>query len=125
MAVEMQFQPKLVGYIYVYAGQRARLIKARTQGELLKRYLVEGHGLGAERMMWKDGGHREQAMVELWVWPPKLGEPLATPEPEVKEVEIIEDCRSEKQVRGKPKKSSAVPNKGINRPRAQLLFYLR
>lgn len=56
LAIELRSQPEMIAYIYVYAGKRACVDEAQTQGKLLKRYLVESHGLAAKRVVWKDGG---------------------------------------------------------------------
>lgn len=125
LAIEMQSQPELIAYIYVYAGKRACADEAQTQGKLLQRYLVESYGLAAERVVWKDGGHREQAAVELWAWPRKAGEPTATPDPAIKEVEVIEGCEAKEPKGAGSLKVLAGHNKGMNRTRLQQAFCSR
>lgn len=65
------------------------------------------------------------ATVELWVLAPKADESLVTPDPGIKEAEIIEDCGSEEPNSERSLKKLAVHNKGINRTRLQLAFYSR
>lgn len=122
MAAEMRSRPELIGYIYVYAGRRACVGEARTRGASLKRYIVDSHGLADERVVWKDGGHREEATVELWVLPPVAGEPSAMADPEIKEAEVSKGCEGEEPKGAGTFDKSGGHNKGLKPTRRQRGF---
>jgi hypothetical protein len=87
------------GYIMVYAGRRSRLNEATARAGRIKNYLVKMRGLDARQILTIDGGHREQATVELYLVPPGATPPQSAPTLKPEEVRIIEN-RGKKRKRG-------------------------
>ena len=79
------------GYVMVYAGRRARLNEAAARASRIKNYLVKMRALDARRIVALDGGHREQATIELYLVPQGATPPLAAPTLKPEEVRIIKD----------------------------------
>jgi hypothetical protein len=72
-AIHLQENPDRLGLIIVYSGRHSCAGEARTRAERAKRW-VEGRGVAADRVVWKDGGYREDAMTWLWLLPRDLDE---------------------------------------------------
>jgi hypothetical protein len=89
-AVSLLEDPENQGYIVAYAGRRGRGAEARERAARAKNYLINEHGLKAERIAAIDGGYREEFTVELYLVP--RGAPAPTPTPTV--VQIIRDGRT-------------------------------
>lgn len=89
LAIYLQRGPEMKGYIIVYAGRRASSNEARARAWRAKNYLVGERGINAERIEVIDGGHREELEVELYLLPPSVPAPTATPTVEPSEVQII------------------------------------
>lgn len=78
-AIQLQSELDSVGYIIVYAGQRARIGEAKEIGERAKRYLVKTRKINARRVITIDGGHREELTTELYVQGRGLPPPPVSP----------------------------------------------
>lgn len=93
-AIALQQDPRLIGYIVVYAGRRACVNEAKNRGSRAKKYLVERRGIRASRIKWIDGGYREELTVILQPAPP--GAPKLNVSPTLKrsEVKIIRNCKT-------------------------------
>lgn len=78
-AIALQHDPKLIGYIIVYAGQRACVGEAEDRARRAKKYLVETRGVQESRVKWIDGGYREKPTVILQPVPPDAAELTASP----------------------------------------------
>ncbi len=89
LAIYLQQDPKMIGYIIAYAGQRARAGEAKTRAERAMSYLVNVRGIEAERVITIDGGYREESMVELYILPRGVSAPTTTPTVAPSEVQII------------------------------------
>jgi len=90
LAIYLQREPDIKGYIIAYAGRRARSGEARARAERAKNYLVSERGINAERIVIMDGGHREELEVELYLLPYSVSAPTATPTVDPSEVQIIQ-----------------------------------
>jgi hypothetical protein len=65
-AVALQQDPRLIGYIIVYAAKVSCVGEAQRKGLRAKKYLVERRGVSGDRVIWKDAGYLEQPYVMLW-----------------------------------------------------------
>jgi hypothetical protein len=91
LAIYLQQDPKMIGYIIAYAGRRARAGEAKARTERAKSYLVKERGIEAERIVTIDGGYREEPMVELYILPRGISAPTPYPTLEPSEAQIIRD----------------------------------
>jgi hypothetical protein len=89
LAIELQLNPELKGYIIVYAGRRSTAGVVQERAGRAKNYLVNERGVAAQRIVTIDGGYREDLTVTLYVWPRNLSAPIATPTLSPSEVQII------------------------------------
>ncbi len=88
LAVQVQNEPETVGHIIVYGGRSGRRGEARARASRIKTYLVKIRGMDASRILTIDGGYRENLMVEIWMWPRRLGVPKASPTIHPKDVKF-------------------------------------
>lgn len=91
LAIYLQRQPEMKGYIIAYAGRRARVGEAQVRTERAKNYLVSERGIEAERIVTIDGGHREELEVDVYVLPHGVSAPTVTPTVDPSDVRIIKD----------------------------------
>jgi len=61
-------------YLFIHAGQTACAGEAKARGIRAKNYLVR-QGISSERIVLTDAGWRKKVSVQVWIWPPELGEP--------------------------------------------------
>lgn len=92
-AIALQHDPKLTGYIIVYAGQRACVGEAEDRARRAKKYLVETRGIQESRVKWIDGGYREKLIVILQPVPPGAPEIMASPTVKPTDVQLIKNCK--------------------------------
>lgn len=107
LAIYLQQQPEMKGYIIVYAGRRARAGEAQERAERAKNYLVNVRSTNAERIVIIDGGHREELEVDVYVLPRGVSAPTAAPTVDPSEVQIIKATNARTNVR----RSSQAPRK--------------
>jgi hypothetical protein len=75
--IALQENPDWIGYIVVYAGKKSCEGESQRRANRMKRYVVEYRGIPWNRVMAKDGGYFEDAMVILQPIPrDKLSNPL-------------------------------------------------
>lgn len=67
LATELRSNPEAIAYLIVYAGRRACVGEAGRRARWVKSYLVGRSGLPPQRVIWKDGGYREEPTVEVWL----------------------------------------------------------
>jgi hypothetical protein len=72
-------EPKLTGYIIVYAGGQACAGVARANAERAKNYLVNMCGLDSKRIVAIDGEPRKKSVVALYLLPPSVPLPISHP----------------------------------------------
>lgn len=87
-------------YIFVYSGRRACAGEAVARAVRAKSYLVRKRGIRASRIIWRDGGFRENLSVELWLRTRKEKAPDIVPTVDPTDVKFIEDCRKVGSRRG-------------------------
>lgn len=90
------------GYVMVYAGRRSRLSEAELKASRIKNYLVKMRAVESRQIVTLDGGHREQATVELYLVPPGAKPPLSTPTLKPQEAQIFKDRRKRRGSSHKP-----------------------
>ena len=79
LAIELQNSPDTTAYIIIYAGQRSRTGQADLLGKRSMDYLTVQRGVGANRLVFINGGYREQDSFEIWLCPPGTHPPAPTP----------------------------------------------
>ncbi|HEV2705406.1 MAG TPA: hypothetical protein VGV59_05750 [Pyrinomonadaceae bacterium] len=88
-AIRLKNEARTNGYLIVYAGRRTpNLEEANNRGRRAKEHLIK-LGVARERVVFIDGGFREQLTWEVWVVPEGAPPPVPTPTVEPYEVEII------------------------------------
>ena len=88
-----------IGYIVVYAGQRARYCEADLRATQAKRYLVNQQGVQPDKIMIINGGYRENLMVELYVGPTGGNKPIVMPTVRPSKVRLIRDDKATAELR--------------------------
>lgn len=100
-AIALQHDPNLIGYIIVYARQRACVAEAQDRARRAKKYVVETRGVQESRVKWIDGGYREKLTVILQPVPPGAPELTASPTIKPSDVQIIKNCKPKTSKRKK------------------------
>ena len=108
-AFELRENPNTVGYIIVYGGRRSRAGIAKTRAVRAKDYLVH-RGIAPERIVWIDGGFRDELSHELFIFPRDAPAPMAVPTVAPEEVQIIRDAKPKKRRQRVSSKKSVVLN---------------
>jgi hypothetical protein len=85
------------GYIFAYAGKRACADEALRLAKRAKKYLVNKRGIPHSRLVVVDCGYKEQWTIELYIIPPGMPLPPATPTVDPSAVQIIKDCNTRTQ----------------------------
>jgi len=86
--------PQSVIYLLIYAGSRACPGEARERGIRAKKHLMS-RGVPPGQVVWIDGGYRREISTTVWIWPPAVAPPVASPELTLKpsEVKIERNCK--------------------------------
>lgn len=79
LAIELQNSPGSIGYVVAYAGRGSRAGEADRMGRRAVDYLTAARGIGRDRLVFINGGHRESNTFELWVVPQGAEPPRPTP----------------------------------------------
>ncbi len=93
LAVQLQREPGYIVYLVVYAGRRACVGDAQARAVRAKNYLVNRRGVQADRIIWIDGGYREEETVSILLQPRSATIPYAAPTVAANEVRVIRNCR--------------------------------
>jgi hypothetical protein len=102
LAINLQREPQMKGYIIVYAGRRARAGEAKARAARAKNYLVNELSVEAERIITIDGGYREKLEVELYALPHGVPAPIS-PTVDPSEVQSIKTGSARKNNRHAPR----------------------
>lgn len=81
--------PSARGYLLCYGGRVGRPGEARRRCRRAKNYVSGHRGVEAARLVIVDGGFREDLTVELWVIPPGISPPPASPTVDPREVRFV------------------------------------
>ncbi len=79
LAIELQNSPGATGYIVAYAGRRSRAGQADRMGKRAMDYLVNSRNINRSRLVFVNGGGREDDTYELWLVPQGAEPPRPTP----------------------------------------------
>jgi hypothetical protein len=99
LAVMLQREPELEGYIVVYGGRVGRRGHARSRGERAKYYLTNMRGLQSDRFTVIEGGYRERLMFEIWLIPRNGQKPVPTPSVDPHYVSFVGSSTRRKKLR--------------------------
>lgn len=86
LAVELQNDPSTRAYIIAYGGRMSPLGQVERLMSLSRDYLVQQRGVDASRLVFVNGGFREEDSVELWIVPSGAATPRPTPTVQAGEV---------------------------------------
>ncbi len=78
-AIEIQNDPTAQGYVIAYGGRASRAGHVQKMSDRVKNHLVNKRKLDPQRLVFVDGGHREQPAVELWIVPSGAQPPQPAP----------------------------------------------
>jgi hypothetical protein len=79
LAIELQNSPDTTAYIVIYAGKNSRAGQADLLGKRSMDYLTITRGVDARRLVFVNGGYRDQDSIEIWLCPPGAHPPQPTP----------------------------------------------
>jgi hypothetical protein len=79
LAIELQNSPDSTAYIIIYAGKNSRRGQADLLGKRSMDYLTITRGVGAQRLVFINGGYRDTDFFEVWLCPPGVTPPQPTP----------------------------------------------
>lgn len=68
-AIQLQSEPGMQGYIFVYPKSKARPTEAEARAKRISDYLVNSRGIDASRFTVTIGAAREDWLFELWLVP--------------------------------------------------------
>lgn len=105
LVIELKSDPKAVGYLIIYGGRRSIKGIAKTRALRAKNYLVKKGGIASKRIVWMDGGYREDSATEIYIVPPDASAPDPSPSIDLSEVEFVKAPKAKK---GKPRAASKV-----------------
>jgi hypothetical protein len=103
--VEMKNDPNAVGYLIVYGGRVSVRDIAKTRALRAKGYLAKKGNLTPDRIVWVDGGYREDLTTELYIGPRGATAPSPSPSVDSAEVKFVKATKAKK---GKPRAKSTV-----------------
>jgi hypothetical protein len=86
--------PQNIIYLVVYAGRNACVGEAKARGVRAKNYLIK-RKVSASKIVWIDGGWKNEVTTEVWFWPPDTGGPSIFPQFNLKasEVTLEKGCK--------------------------------
>lgn len=99
LANELRNAPNAKGHVILYGARRGRRGEVQRRISCMRNYMLNNHGLGAERFIISHGGFRDNAMMELWVVPEGSCAPIPSPTVSPEDVRFI---------RGRPRYSCEV-----------------
>ena len=79
LAVELQNSPDTTAYVIVYAGRTSRTGQADLLAKRAMDYLTSQRGVDARRLVFINGGYRDEDFIEIWLCPPGAKPPQPTP----------------------------------------------
>jgi len=77
--IEMQNVPQGYGVVFVYGGQARRLNEANAFLKCMKDYLVMRRRVDVNRLIFVNGGYRDNVSVELWLAQDRADAPNPSP----------------------------------------------
>ena len=86
LAVELQNDPTMTGYIIAYGGRTSPIGKVEVLMTRARDYLTNERAIDGSRLVIVNGGFREADSVELWIVPRGASTPRATPTVQAGEV---------------------------------------
>ena len=69
----------MTAYVIIYAGRASRAGQADMLGRRTMDYLVTTRGVDARRIVFINGGYRDQDFIEIWLCPPGAKPPQPSP----------------------------------------------
>ena len=102
-AIELQNNPGYRGHIVVFAGRRACRNEARVRALRARDYVVRVRGVESDRILWEDGGYREDVTTILVIAPREVTRIGLNSTIKQSEVEIVKNCRGGLPIRRRHK----------------------
>ena len=91
LAIELQNSPDSTAYVIIYAGKNSRRGQADLLGKRSMDYLIVTRGVGAQRLVFINGGYRDADYIEIWLCPPGAHPPPSTPTVQPGDVQPAQD----------------------------------
>jgi hypothetical protein len=88
VAVQLRNEPRAVVHIIIYAGRRSCIGETKARALRAKNYLVKVDGISFGRVIWREGGYREDLNLEFWLIPREFPEPFTSPTLKPSDVQI-------------------------------------
>ena len=88
--IQLMKHAETVGYIIVYAGQRATVAETQIRANRARNYLIKVRKIDPQRVKAIDAGHKEDSQVDLWIWPANAETPPYEATVDPGQVEIID-----------------------------------
>ncbi len=79
LTIMLQNDPVALGVVFVYGGQRRRRNEADAYSNCMKDYLVRRRAVDVNRLVFINGGYRQDFSVEFWLARDRAQIPKATP----------------------------------------------
>jgi hypothetical protein len=79
LALMLQNDPMALGVVFVYGGQGRRPHEADAYSNCMKDYLVRRRAVDVNRLVFINGGYRQDFSVEFWLARDRAQIPKATP----------------------------------------------
>ena len=92
VSIVWRTQSKNIIYLVVYAGERACVGEAKARGIRAKNYLMK-RNVPANKIVWLDGGWRNEVTTTVWIWPREVGKPATQSDLEASEVTFEKGCK--------------------------------
>ncbi len=93
IAIQLQKEPGVIAHFIVYAGKRSCTGQAQARARRAKDYLVNVRGVSFDRVIWRDGGYREELTVDVYLLPRGAAEPSITPTILRSEAQVKKRCK--------------------------------
>jgi hypothetical protein len=87
VAIQLKQQPTDIVYLMIYAGQTACVGEAKARGIRAKKHLMSRQ-IAPSRIVWIDGGYRQDLTTEVWISPPNIAKPSVNPELSLKPADV-------------------------------------
>ena len=89
VAIELQYDSRSRLYLVCYGGRVGREGEAMRRCRRAGNYVSGYRGIKASRIVTVDGGYREDLTVELYIIPPGMTPPQASPSVDPREVRFV------------------------------------
>ena len=109
ISIAWKDQSRNIIYLIIYAGRRACVGEAKARGIRAKNYLVK-RKVPAAKIIWRDGGFKDEVTTEVWLVPPGAAKPLVFPQFNLKSSEVTFENSCKIKYRGGSRSPKQMAN---------------